>query len=193
MWWWTALAMAGEDPCANPSAHAAEIRAAFDAANADRASRSPDTYKNDARRIKEMLALHKAGGICTPVGRYLAAGVLQYSQVPDEIKVSYDLALEAMNGHAPNAANLVALVFDRWKVSRGLAQWYGTMFSQRDGQRCIFEVDPAATDAQRADHGVASLADTYARVLADAGKAGYEPTTESLVRYDLVCESKAWR
>lgn len=197
MWWLVTTALAGAPaPCTDPgqmAADSARLRALFDEDTADRTSRNPDMYKNDMKRIKELLSLHEAGRICTATDKYLAAGTLQHSQEPDQIKISYDLALEAMNGHAPNGAWLVAQIFDRYKVARGLRQWYGTQFSTREGKKCIFEVDTAATDEERKTHGIAPLAETYAALLAESDKAGYEPTAEILVRYDLVCESKAWR
>jgi hypothetical protein len=196
MWLWVATALAGGTPCtdtAQMQADSAKLRALFDADTADRTSRNPDVYKNDTKRAKEILAMREGGRICSATDKYLAAATLQHSQEPDEIKISYDLAVEAMNAHAPNSAWLVANIFDRHKVARGLAQYYGTQFSMRDGKKCIFEVDPAATDEERKQHGIQPLADTYTQLLAESGKAGYDPTAEILVRYNLVCESKAWR
>jgi len=197
MWFLVATALAGGPaPCTDKNqmaADSARLRALFDEDAADRANRNPDVYKNDAKRIKEILSLQGAGRICTAGDKYLAAGTLQHSQDPAEIKASYDLAVEAMNGHAPNSGWLVAQIFDRFKVARGLPQWYGTQFSTREGKKCIFEVDPAATDEERKTHAIAPLAETYAALLVESDKAGYEPTAEILVRYDLVCESKAWR
>lgn len=186
----------GGDPCADKAAvaaNSARLRALFDEDGAERAARSPDVQKNGARRVKEILALHDRGALCDPTDRYLAAAVVQHSLDADQVKVAYDLAVEAMNGHAPNASWLVAVVFDRHKIMRGLPQWYGTQLSTRNGQRCIFPVDPKATDEERVAHGIPPIAETYTKILADAGKAGYEPTADNLVRYDLVCESKAWR
>lgn len=197
MWFLVSMALAaGPAPCTDANAmknDSEKLRALFDQDTADRTNRDPNVYRNDVRRAKDILAMHAAGRICSPIDKYLAAGTLQHSQDPDEIKVSYDLALEAMNGHAPNSAWLVAQIFDRYKVARGLPQWYGTQFSTREGKKCIFEVDPAATDEERKVHGIAPLAETYAGLLAESDKAGYEPTAEILIRYDLVCESKAWR
>jgi hypothetical protein len=107
--------------------------------------------------------------------------------------VAYDLALDAMNNHAANSAWLVAQIFDRYKIARGLPQWYGTQYGLRDGKKCIFPVDPAATDEERTLHSIAPIAETYAALLKESDKAGYDPTADILVRYDLVCVSKAWR
>ena len=188
---WAAIAATG-DPCADAGAvatNSARLRTLFDEDAADRASHSKDVYKNDTRRIKEILGLQRAGALCTPTDKYLAASVVQHSQQLDEMKIAYDLAVEAMNGHAASADWLVALTFDRYKIMRGLPQWYGTQYATRDDKRCIYPVDPATTDAERALHSIPPIAEAYARVLTDAGKVGYEPTFDNLVRYALVCES----
>ncbi len=184
------------DPCADPAAvaaNSARLRVLFDEDAADRTARAPETAKNDVRRVKEVLALRDRGAVCTPTDKYLAAAVVQHSLDAEQVQVAIDMAVEAMNGHAPNAGFLVAVIFDRHKVMRGVPQWYGTQLSVRNGKKCIFAVDPKATDDERVAHGIAPIAETFARILADAEKAGYEPTAENLVRYDLVCESKAWR
>ncbi len=197
MIWFMSVALAGTAaPCSDSAQMAqdnARLRELFNEDAEDRASRSPNVYKNDIKRAKELVGMQEAGRICTALDQYLAAATLQHSQEPDQIKVAYDMALAAMNGHAENSAWLVAQIFDRYKVARGLAQWYGTQFSIRDGKKCIFEVDPTATDDERKLHGIASITETYTTFLAESGKAGYEPTTEILVRYNLQCESKAWR
>jgi hypothetical protein len=202
-WLFAVAAFAGVDPtpCTDAgamTANSTRLRQLFDEDTADRQNRDPDVYKHDKVRVKEILELQKAGQLCSSSDYYLAAAVAQHSQDPEEIKSAYDMAVQAMNtGKRPEeiavASTLVANVFDRWKISRGLDQWYGTQFATADGHRCIFEVDPKATDEERTQHGVALLADTYAKLLQDVGKGGYDPTSESLVRYGLVCENKAWR
>jgi hypothetical protein len=58
---------------------------------------------------------------------------------------------------------LTAAAYDRWLMNQGKPQAYGTQYISREGKWVLYKVDPAITDAQRAEWNVPPLAQALQR------------------------------
>ena len=127
--------------------------------------RSPaDLAERDlARRVRVMKAV-RGGGIHTPADYFHAAGVLQHGSLPEHYHLAFDLARRAADAGHPPARWLAAAAMDRWLMSCGLPQRFGTQYVDRGDGWMIYEVDPVTTDEERAGWDVPPLAELQARV-----------------------------
>lgn len=197
--WLTALlanAKEGEG-CSRPPAELSQTSAALYALYAadqqDRNTKNPETAKNDAFRRAEVHRHDKASEVCTGLDNYHAAVILLHSDDPADAARAYELAVEAMNRHVPQGAWAVANSFDRWRVSRGLTQSYGTATAVVKGKLCMYPVDPAFTDAQRDQYDIEPIEKAYRRVLDAAGDKNAAATWRDIEKAGLACKSEAWK
>lgn len=191
LWWMIAAAHAGFD-CADAAKVAevsAELTALVQEDAADRASANPKTTANDAKRAKDAQKLDESGALCIPQQKFDAAQLLMRAQDMFVAKRGNDLATEAMQAKVTNGPWLVALTFDRWRVLAGLPQRYGTATSVlADGKKCIYAVDPAATDDERTQYGIRPLGEAFQAVLtANGAPADTALTEDALRRLGWVC------
>jgi hypothetical protein len=86
--------------------------------------------ERDRIRLERVKALYRAGQITAPVDQYHAAWVYQHASCADDFKVAYDLARAAEgNAGVPKSfPPLSHLAYDRWQLSLGQPQTYGTKF-----------------------------------------------------------------
>jgi hypothetical protein len=134
------------------------------------------------------------GYLCT-YGDFLnAATALSVSGKSKDLDKAFRWAAVAAGGALPNAPVVATHSFDRALVSRGLPQHYGTQYGVLNGQprACMYPIDPTVTDAQRAEWGVAPIADTIAAFLAEKGHRGKPPTEQTLRRVNLLCLLEKW-
>jgi hypothetical protein len=136
------------------------------------AGSSPDPAADDRRRFR-VLELIGEGRVTTPEAKYHAAMILQHtpriwigellsSQASENYLLAHYLAKSAAEaGHEP-ARWLAAAAYDRYLVSIGQPQKYGTQFSlNRETGRMEFDpVDPGTTDEERARWNVPPIAET---------------------------------
>jgi hypothetical protein len=158
----------------------AELRELFEQ---DQEARSPGgnlSQTDDEARVGRVLELLATGEISTAEDRFRAAVVLQHtprtwcegrltSQGTDNYLLAHFLAREAFeNGH-DRAGWLSAAALDRYLVSSGKPQKYGTQRSlnRETGKMELDPIDPATTDEERASLGVPSLKEILTR---DRGK-----------------------
>lgn len=108
------------------------------------------------QRVRDIVAA--AGPALSAENLYFAALVLHHGGNIDEVQQAHQLAQESAGmGHRP-ARWLTAATLDRWLMMQGQPQKYGTQIVP-DGHRFrVWEVDPATTDAERANWDVRSLA-----------------------------------
>lgn len=134
------------------------------------------------------------GHLCTHEDFLNAATALSVSGKRKDLDKAFRWAAIAANGHLPNARIVATRAFDRSLVARGLPQHYGTQFGISNGRArgCMFPVDPAFTDEQRAEWGVQPLVKTVTAYLAEAGHAGQTPNDQTLQRLNLMCISEKW-
>ncbi|WP_412540993.1 hypothetical protein R8Z50_35370 [Longispora sp. K20-0274] len=117
----------------------------------------------DAERRARVAELLAAGEVSTGADHYHAAMIFQHGETPDDIDTAHRLARRAVDlGYRP-ARWLAAASLDRWLMTLGRAQKYGTQFAP-DGTRWrLWDVEPATTDADRLAWDVPSLADQLRR------------------------------
>ena len=87
----------------------------------------------DRTRLQRVKALYRAGQITEPPDQYNAALVYQHGTCADEFQVAYELAKAAADHGVPAAAQLsiaplTHATYDRWQLSLGKQQAYGTQF-----------------------------------------------------------------
>jgi hypothetical protein len=146
-----------------------ELTQIFEADQADRATFPTIDWsvvgprdKAREKRVREVLA---AGGAGVADDYYHAAMVYQHGDGPEAIARAHELALKAVeiDPHHRSARWLAAASEDRLLVRQGKLQKWGTQFGKKDGKWVVEDVDPAITDAQRAEWEVPPLAEAHAR------------------------------
>jgi len=114
-------------------------------------------------RVREKLARGEAR---SREDALYAAGVLLDSDVPEDLDLARDLALDATAGGDERGFRLAAEAIDRGLLLRDLPQRYGTqyVFVPVTGLWTLHPCDPATTDAERTAMGVPTLAEARARL-----------------------------
>ncbi len=107
--------------------------------------------RTDEARRDRVHALDAAGAIQTSASKYYAAMILQHSQSGEDYRRAHELAQAAAHDGEGRARWLAAAALDRYLMSRGLPQKYGTQFRTIDGVWVLHEVDPTITDEERAE------------------------------------------
>jgi hypothetical protein len=87
----------------------------------------------DRIRLQRVKALYRAGQITEPADQYAAALIYQHGSCADEYQVAYELATAAASRGEPAGAQLsivplTHVTYDRWQLSLGKQQRYGTQF-----------------------------------------------------------------
>lgn len=147
-----------------------ELLALYEADQGDR-SGGPDKIdwkivgpRDEARRkrVDEIVA---AGGAKAADDYYHAAMVFQHGAGVEEIRRARELALKAVEIEPKHrrARWLAAAAEDRVLMFEQKPQKWGTQYTKRDGVWILWDVDPAITDAQRAEWDVPPLAAAKAR------------------------------
>lgn len=129
--------------------------------------------ERDRLRRERVAALADAGAIRTAEDAYRAAWIVNHGDTPDDARTAHELAARsATMGHRP-ARWLAAASFDRWRMYSGLPQKYGTQFVP-DGRRIrLWDVEPSATDAERAEWDVPPMSEQLSRAVEES--RGYRP------------------
>lgn len=160
-----------------------ELRAAYED---DQHSRSPDGPTEpcgDEKRRARVLDLLADTQIQSPSSKYFAAMILQHtpqgivdnrvvSASPENYLLAYFLAKSAAAAGHEGAKQLAATALDRYLVSQRKPQKFGTQF-QLNLQTARLEfspVDPATTDAERAEWNVPPI-DVTLRNFRNSGMA----------------------
>ncbi len=151
-----------------------ELRAMTDEDQRMRQAESTDPqaqFDADQRHRLRVLELLAEGRILLPEDKVRAALLLQHTnaifcdgQLKSESLENYLLAhflarSAALAGHRP-ARRMAAAAIDRYLVFSGKPQKYGTQyrFDEKAGKEVLLEIDPATTDAERAEWDVEPLA-----------------------------------
>ena len=113
-----------------------EELAAADQAERDKGGLPADELRRrDAERRREVLEMIGQGHVNTPNDLYRAALILQHGAGPKDFLTAHRLStLAALQGHRP-ARWLVAASLDRFLMSTGSAQVYGTQFERNDEEK----------------------------------------------------------
>lgn len=112
------------------------------------------------QRVEELLASHP---LLDAQDYFHAAIIFQHGETPEHFLLAHTLAYQgAKRGYAACLC-LMAAAYDRILMSQGRPQKYGTQYIIRHGRRVLYDVDPATTDAQRAQWHVPPLAQCLQR------------------------------
>jgi hypothetical protein len=159
----------------------------------DRAHWSESIADRDAARVSIVRTLVSEGRICSPQDHYDAAWILQRSTESEDQLRAHVFAFHALASGMRKAEKLTAVAYDRWLVSRGLPQWYGTQYRTDSNMRtCLIEVDPQAPDAERVAVGLPRLTDVVRRA---QERNGREPIAEGVTALEmngLYCPALPW-
>lgn len=171
------------------------IQQVYDEGEAERTSRSDSAtsvLKRDEKRAKLMVKYHRKGWVCSPLEKWQAAWLMTQADDLETLELAYQLAIESMEGGEKRGPWLVAFTFDRKRTAGGYRQSYGSQ-TRVDGQgrRCLVEIEPDVSDADRAKYGHPPLADVYRRILDLNGFADDAPTLERVQRRGLYCPPEA--
>jgi hypothetical protein len=123
----------------------------------DQDQRQPMLQRDKARRQRVETLLANAP-LLDAEDYFHAAMIFLHGETPEHFLQAHTLAYKgARQGHSA-CFRLMAAAYDRVLMSQGRPQKYGTQYIIRHGRWTLYEVDPAITDAQRAQWNVPPLA-----------------------------------
>jgi RimJ/RimL family protein N-acetyltransferase len=124
----------------------------------------PDAQARDERRRRQVEALVAAGTLACAEDSFHAAMVLQHGSEREHYRRAHELAMRAVELGSEAGRWLAAATLDRWLMAGGLPQRFGTQFRSEGGRWVLWTVDPATSDAERAEWSVPPLAEALRRV-----------------------------
>jgi hypothetical protein len=137
---------------------------------ADQAARQPtaadpqQVREQDALRRVKVLDYVASGQIHAPRNLVHAAFIFQHGDCAEHYRLAHRLAQAALEAGFPDARWIYAATLDRYLMSLGEPQKYGTQYTWIDGEFKLYPVDPATTDAERAEYNVPPLAQSSSPV-----------------------------
>lgn len=108
------------------------------------------------RRVRELVAAQR---LSTAVDHLHAARIFQHGDEAQDARQAFELALKAVERGCLPARWMAAAAYDRWQMYQGKPQRYGTQFVSDGRRQRLWDVDPATTDAERAEWDVPPLAE----------------------------------
>jgi hypothetical protein len=120
----------------------------------------------DAARREAATAVLSRGGAFAADELYAAAWVFNHGDTVDDTRQAHALAKQAAEQGYKPARWLAAATRDRSLMFAGQPQHYGTQIVPDGIGWRIWDVDPATTDAERAEWDVPPLAEMHARAAA---------------------------
>ena len=111
--------------------------------------------QNDSQRRKQVQKMIDDNLLIDSEDFYHAAMVFQHGENSDDYKNANELAKKSMDmGYEP-AKWLFAASFDRYLLSIGKHQKFGTQFRfDENGKKLYFPIDPKTTDGERRKYNV---------------------------------------
>lgn len=144
--------------------------------------------EDDAERVAAVGELVSAGRVCSPSDHLHAAAVLQRGTAPEDQLLAHVFAFHALANGIRKAERLTAVTYDRWLVSRGLPQWYGTQTgTDAQGRACLIEIDPEARDAERIAVGLPTLTEIVPQMHEGSRAVAVNPAVNG-----LYCPAVPW-
>ncbi len=112
---------------ANPSSYSQQLAYIYKTDQADRqALRLLHLNERDQQRLEQVLTFYEQGLIKTPEQQYQGAMILQHGAEPEHYELAYQLAQQASENGVEEAEWLWQAAYDRWQISQGKPQVYGT-------------------------------------------------------------------
>lgn len=122
----------------------------------------PKLEEEDRARRVEVTTYLENGKLAAADDFYYAALIFQHGNCADHFKLSNQLAEKSMNLGNHDARWLYAASLDRYLMTLGKPQKFGTQYvkNKESGKWELYSVDPATTDEERAHYDVPPLAET---------------------------------
>ena len=155
-----------------PANDNAELKHLYDEDQADRQPAYagkpvdiPALARRDDERERRVKELYAADQLRTGPDYYNAAMILQHAMTPDDFLLCHDLCVVAIGKGEPRAKWLAAASMDRFLVSIGRPQRFGTQYgAARPGFPIrLSPIDTSVTDRLRMELGVPPLAELKQR------------------------------
>ena len=135
-----------------------ELFTIFEEDQADRRGDLPqDLAARDQARRRRVEQLITTDALQEPEDYFHAAMVFQHGGIPDDSWRAHELAKRAAELGHHSARWLAAAAYDRWLMQQHKPQKYGTQYVAEGDHWRLYDVDPATTDAERADWDVPPL------------------------------------
>ncbi len=117
--------------------------------------------QHDAQRVSLIHRLYEQGKIRGPIDLYNAAVILQHGSTPEDFILAHDLAVLATSVGVNRAKWLSAATEDRFLLSIGRPQRFGTQFALGNGKEPaeLCAIDLSVTDYHRKLMGAQTLAE----------------------------------
>jgi hypothetical protein len=121
--------------------------------------------KKDKKRKEKVLALINEGKVKSAQDYHHAALIFQHGESTNDFKKAHELATKAVALGDESARWLFAATLDRYLISMGKPQKYGTQFKlNNNGEWELGEpIDPTVTDKERAKYNVPPLSQALQR------------------------------
>ena len=107
--------------------------------------------RRDAQRRQRLAEIVAAGELTEAEDFYRASWILNHGESVEEIRQAHDLARRAAETGFRPARWLAAAALDRWLMYQGRPQKYGTQIVPDGKKPRVRDVEPATTDAERAE------------------------------------------
>lgn len=109
------------------------------------------------QRCERVLELHQQGKVLNARDNFHAALVMLYGDRPSHYELAYNLADHAARLGEQRAWTLQAMALDRWLLSVGRPQRFGTQIIKQGGRWSLGALDEKVSDSERAMYGVPPL------------------------------------
>ena len=120
--------------------------------------------RKDTERRVEVMGYLKKGQLTIGNDMYYAAFIFQHGNCPEHYQLANKLADKAIKLGYSDARWIYAATLDRYLLSVGKKQKFGTQYTSADGCTYVLEpVNPKTTDAERQRFDVPPLAQAKAR------------------------------
>lgn len=108
-------------------------------------------------RCQRVIDLYAMGAITEGRDNFHAALVLLYGERTSHYDLSRTFAWRAAHDGEMRSWSVYAMAWDRWLISQGKPQRFGTQIIKQKGRWTLGEIDPALNDRERAMYGVLPL------------------------------------
>jgi hypothetical protein len=117
--------------------------------------------QKDKERKQKAKKLIESGNLVSGLDYHHASLIFQHGETTEDYKLAHELAEKAVNLGDETAKWLYAATFDRWLLSSGKPQRYGTQFKQNEKEEweLALPIDSSITDEERAKYNVPPLSE----------------------------------
>jgi hypothetical protein len=130
----------------------------------------PQTIQiEDTRRRDDVLSYLQSGEIQSTQDLIYAAFIFQHGDCPEHYLYANRLAQIALGAGDPEAGWIYAATLDRYLMSLGKPQKFGTQYMGTGEDFRLYPVDPSTTDEERAQYNVPPLSEALERESSGSG------------------------